>query len=85
MKKLDYVYMRKPPVNMELITYIAILTKAQDELLELIYDPLNKFIKMEENPLDSTDMAYGVPVEFNQIFDEINEHINKDETVENPD
>lgn len=30
MKKLDYVYMRKPPVDIELITYIAVLTKAQD-------------------------------------------------------
>ena len=24
-------------------------------------------------------MAYGVPVEFNQIFDSINEHINREE------
>jgi len=34
-------------------------------MLELIYHPENKFIKMEENPLDSIDMGYGVPVEFN--------------------
>ena len=47
--------------------------------MELIYHPLNKFIKLEENPLDSVDMGYGVPVEFTQIFDSINEHVNAEE------
>lgn len=78
MRKLDYIFMRKPPVNQDFLTYIAVLTKAQDQMLELIYHPLNKFIKMEENPLDSIDMAYGVPVEFNKIFDSINDYVNRD-------
>jgi hypothetical protein len=30
MRKLDYVFMRKPPINQDFLTYIAVLTKAQD-------------------------------------------------------
>lgn len=78
MRKLDYTFMRKPPINQDFLTYIAVLTKAQDQMLELIYHPLNKFIKMEENPLDSIDMGYGIPVEFNKIFDSVNDFVNRD-------
>ncbi len=38
---------------------------------------------MEENPLDSIDMGYGVPVEFNQIFDDVNNYVNRDDDDEN--
>ena len=51
-------------------------------MLELIYHPENKFIKMEENPLDSIDMAYGIPIEFNQIFDSINDFVNREDDDE---
>lgn len=78
MRKLDYTFMRKPPINQDFLTYIAVLTKAQDQMLELIYHPLNKFIKMEENPLDSIDMGYGIPMEFNKIFDSVNDFVNRD-------
>lgn len=40
-------------------------------MLQLIYDPLNKFIVMEDNPIDSKDLMHGVPQEFKQIFDEV--------------
>lgn len=34
---------------------------------------------MEENPLDSIDMGYGIPIEFNQIFDSINDFVNRED------
>ena len=46
-------------------------------MLELIYDPRNKFIAMEENPLDSKDLMHGVPKEFKEIFDEITTNYNQ--------
>lgn len=69
--KMEYLFQQKEPVNQDFMDYIDCLTAAQNEMLELIYDPRNKFIAMEENPLDSKDLMHGVPKDFKNIFDEI--------------
>lgn len=69
--KMEFLFQQKQPVNEDFIDYIECLTAAQNEMLELIYDPRNKFIAMEENPMDSKDLMHGVPKEFKNIFDEI--------------
>ena len=77
--KMEYLFQQKMPVNEEFLEYIACLTDAQNEMLELIYDPRNKFIAMEENPLDSKDLMHGVPKEFKEIFDEITTNYHQEE------
>ena len=70
-QKMEYVFQKMPPVNEDFLTYIDCLTTAQNEMLELIYDPRNKFVAMEENPIDSKDLMHGVPRVFKDIFDEV--------------
>lgn len=70
-QKMEYVFQKTPPLNEDFLNYIDCLTTAQNEMLELIYDPRNKFVAMEENPIDSKDLMYGVPREFKDIFDEV--------------
>ena len=62
-------------MNEDFINYIQCLTAAQNEMLELIYDPRKKFIAMEENPIDSKDLMHGIPKDFKNIFDEIIENL----------
>lgn len=69
--KMEYIFQQKQPQNDDFMNYIQCLTAAQNEMLQLIYDPRNKFVAMEENPLDSKDLMHGVPRIFRSIFDDI--------------
>ena len=51
------------------------MTTTQNEMLQLIYDPRNRYIAMEDDPLDSKDLMHGVPREFKDIFDQVTQDI----------
>lgn len=70
-QKMEFVFQKMPPLDEDFLSYIDCLTTAQNEMLELIYDPRNKFLAMEEDPIDSKDLMYGVPREFKEIFDDV--------------
>ena len=40
-------------------------------MLLYLYDPRNQYPIMEENPLHSRDLQYGVPVLFRDILEEL--------------
>ena len=44
-----------------LFTYIDCLTSAHNEMIGNISDPRNKYVIMEQNPLNSQDDMYGIP------------------------
>ena len=67
--KMEFLYQLKQPLNEDVIIYIECLSAAQVEMLQLIYDPRNKFVTMESNPVDSQTLTHGIPKEFNDIFD----------------
>lgn len=50
--------------------YLECLKQAHDYFLAQIFQG-QVFNKMQQNPLHSTDLQYGVPWEFNQIVDEL--------------
>ena len=50
--------------------YLECLKEAHDRFLSYIFQG-NTFGKMQQNPMHSTDLMYGVPWEFNSILDEI--------------
>jgi hypothetical protein len=70
-RKMEYMFQERHPVNEDFMNYIECLTTTQNEMLELIYDPRNKYIAMQDDPLDSKDLMHGIPVEFKEIFDEV--------------
>ena len=44
-----------------IFTYIDCLTSAHNEMIGNISDPRNKYVIMEQNPLNSQDDMYGIP------------------------
>ena len=50
--------------------YLECLKEAHDHFLAQIFQGM-VFNKMQQNPMHSTDLQYGVPWEFNQIVDEL--------------
>ena len=53
-----------------LLNYIACLEEAHNRFLTLI-EQGEEYPKMEQNPLHSQDLNYGVPPIFNAILDEL--------------
>ena len=53
-----------------LLNYIACLEEAHNRFLCLI-EQGEEYPKMEQNPLHSQDLNYGVPPIFNAILDEL--------------
>ena len=49
-------------------------------MMEFIYDPRNKYLVMEDNPIDSIDPMHGVPDKFKQIFNDVTQ---RSETSDN--
>jgi len=49
-------------------------------MLYLIQDPRQKFPAMEENPIHSQDVLYGVPSAFKDILDDVIENAGKDQS-----
>ena len=50
--------------------YLDCLKEAHDLFLSYIFQG-NTFGKMQQNPMHSTDLQYGVPWEFNAILDDL--------------
>jgi hypothetical protein len=50
--------------------YLECLKEAHDRFLSYIFQG-NVFGKMQQNPMHSTDLQFGVPWEFNAILDEL--------------
>lgn len=50
--------------------YLGCLKEAHDVFLSYIFQG-GVFMKMQQNPLHSTDLQWGVPLEFNAILDDI--------------
>ena len=50
--------------------YLECLKEAHDLFLSYIFQG-NVFGKMQQNPMHSTDLQYGVPWEFNAILDDL--------------
>lgn len=63
-QKMSYLFLQKPPVDQHFYDYVRCLEIAQSEMMELIYDPRNKYLVMEDNPIDSIDPMHGVPDKF---------------------
>ena len=57
--------------------YLDCLKKAHDKFLLFIFKG-HKFQKLEQHPLHSTDLSYGIPPLFNQILDELLEEADDD-------
>ena len=53
-----------------LLNYIACLEEAHNRFLTLI-EQGNEYPKMEQNPLHSQDLNYGVPPIFNALLDQL--------------
>lgn len=86
MKKLDYNFTIKefPDADMSIKNttkgfkeYIECLTEAHNQMLYLVQDPRNKYPIMEENPLHSKDVLYGVPTVFKEILNGVVETLAK--------
>ena len=52
------------------VNYLECLKEAHDRFLSYILQG-SAFGKMQQNPMHSTDLQYGVPWEFNAILDEL--------------
>jgi len=70
MKKLDFHFCRKEG-SASFAEYINSLEEAHNQMLFLIQNPSNKFPMMEENPIHSQDLLYGVPSAFKDILGDI--------------
>jgi hypothetical protein len=46
------------------------LLVAHNEMLQVIYDPRNRFPIMESNPINSKDILHGVPSIFNELMND---------------
>lgn len=78
MKKLDYIFQHKQTAcslqTQNFKKYVECLTEAHNQMLFLIQDPRNVYPIMEENPLHSQDVLYGVPSAFKDILQDVVEN-----------
>ena len=51
-------------------SYLECLDDAHSQFLSLIFQG-HVFNKMQQNPMHSTDLQWGVPLEFNAILDDL--------------
>ena len=58
------------------------LAEAHNQMLFYIYDPRHVFNIMEENPLHSKDVNYGVPVLYRELLEEIIEQVQNPDAIE---
>lgn len=72
-KKMDFLFQN----DQQNSQYIECLTDAHDQMLYHIQDPQNVFKAMQSNPIDSKNMTYGVPQEFNQLLNQLIQNVNK--------
>lgn len=52
------------------MNYLECLKEAHDRFLSYIFQG-SVFGKMQQNPMHSTDLQWGVPLEFNAILDDL--------------
>jgi hypothetical protein len=72
MKKLEFHFtLRSTLDNKSFKDYMTCLRDAHNQMLYLIQDPRNHFPIMEENPMHSQDVLYGVPSTFKDILAEV--------------
>lgn len=74
-KKMEYVFLKQQPLNQDFISYIECLTEAHNQMLFYIQDPKNRYSVMETNPINSKDLMHGVPSLFQEILNEITQHV----------
>ena len=81
MKKAEFIFLKKEYTpedkvglnynTQKLRQYMIVLTETHNNMLEILQNPRNEFIRMEENPLHSKDIQFGVPEKFHKMFNEI--------------
>ena len=81
MKKMEFFFMQKEPVDEEFNSYMECLAEAHTQMLFYLQDTNNKFIVMEADPVGSSDVMYGVPGLFKDILDEVTMRV---EMLKNP-
>ena len=73
-QKLDFMFIRsenhKMSANKRAKLYMQCLNESHDQMLTILYNPNNRYLKMEQNPGHSKDLMYGVPEIFNSIFNQ---------------
>lgn len=79
MKKLDFKFQHSQSSSqlesaLGFKKYVECLNEAHNQMMFLVQDPRQMFPIMEENPLHSQDVLYGVPMTFKDILLDVVEH-----------
>ena len=72
LRKMEYVCLKKEPIDEDYISFIECINEAHSRMLESICtSPRAFFVEMDQNPIISRNVLYGIPSNFQQIMNDI--------------